>query len=146
MIVAPDDFNWTIAKTDLSRLTGLTDDALHVLSGMLILTLAALILRRPPWSWRPWLVTLIAEATNELYDLTQTQFPSDEGNLRASFHDFWLTLAWPTLILLFYPYFVRLQHKGGMLAPVRRLWHRREFRIGFAGATLIGMLASFYFW
>lgn len=146
MIVAPGDFNWTIAKTDLSRVTGLSDDALHVLSGMLILTLAAFLFRRPPWSWRPWLVTVLAEAVNELYDLTQTWFPSDEGNLRASFHDFWLTLAWPTMILLVYPYFARLQHEGGMLAPLRGLWHQREFRIGFAGAALIGVLASFYFW
>jgi hypothetical protein len=146
MIALPNYFNWTIAKTDLSRLTGLSDDALHVLSGMLILTLAALILRRPPWSWRPWLVTAIAETINELYDLTQTWFPSDEGNLRASSHDFWLTLAGPTLILLVYPYFVRLEHEGGMLAPLRRVWHLREFRIGFVAAALIGILASYYFW
>jgi len=141
-----DSFNWTVTKMDLGRLTGLPDDAMHVLSGMAILTLAAFVLRRPPWSWRPWLVVLVAETINELYDLVQTRFPTDEGNLRGSFHDFWLTLAWPTLILLLYPHFVRLEHDGGILVPLRRLWHDRAFRIGLGGGALIGLLASVYFW
>jgi hypothetical protein len=115
-----DTFNWSIAKTDLSKITGLSDDALHVLSGMLVLTFAAYLLRRPPWTWRPWLVVAIAEAINEAYDLTQTLYPTDEGNFRASFHDFWLTLAWPTLILLLWPRFITLEHDAGPLAPLRR--------------------------
>lgn len=146
LIALLDNFNWTVTKIDLDRATGVSDDAMHVLSGMVILTIAAFVLRRPPWSWRPWLVVLVAETINELYDLTQTRFPTDEGNLRGSFHDFWLTLAWPTLILLLYPHFVRLEHEGGMLAPLRRLWHHRAFRIGLGGGALIGLLASFYFW
>jgi hypothetical protein len=89
---------------------------------------------------------MLAETVNEIYDLTQTRFPSDEGNLRASFHDFWLTLIWPTLILLLYPYFVRLRHDGGILVPLRNLWHSREFRIGFSGTLLFGILAGIYFW
>jgi len=141
-----DAFNWSIAKTDLSKITGLPDEALHVLSGMLVLTIAAYLLRRPPWTWQPWLVTLIAETVNEAYDLTQTVFPTDEGNLRASFHDFWLTLVWPTLILLLWPRFVGIEHDAGPLAPLRRLCHSREFLVGFAGATLIGLFAAVHFW
>ncbi|HEU4960351.1 MAG TPA: hypothetical protein VFT56_08080 [Sphingomonas sp.] len=139
-------FNWTIAKVDLGKITGLPDDALHVLSGMLVLTLAAYILRRPPWTWQPWLATIVAEAVNEAYDLTQTVFPTDEGNVRASLHDFWLTVTWPTLILLLWPRFINLQHDGGPLAPLRRLWHSREFLIGFAAASLIGLFAAILFW
>ena len=139
-------FNWSIAKMDLSEITGLPDDALHVLTGMLILTLAAYVLRRPPWTWRPWLVVVIAETVNEAYDLTQTLFPTDEGNLRASLHDFWLTLIWPTLILLLWPRFIGIEHDAGPLAPLRRLWHSREFLIGFAAATLIGLCAAISFW
>ena len=92
------------------------------------------------------LAAVVAETVNEAYDLTQTWFPTDEGNLRASFHDFWLTLAWPTLILLLWPRFVGLQHDAGPLASLRRLRHSREFLIGFAIASLIGLFAAIAFW
>lgn len=139
-------FNWTVAKMDLGKITGLPDDALHALSGMLVLTIAAYLLRRPPWTWQPWLTVVVAETINEAYDLTQTVFPTDEGNLRASLHDFWLTVTWPTLILLLWPRFVALEHDAGPLAPLRRLWHSREFLTGFAAATLIGLCAAIYLW
>jgi hypothetical protein len=141
-----DTFNWTVAKMDLSRLTGLSDDTLHVLTGMLVLTIAAYLLRRPPWTWLPWLATVVAEAINEAYDLTQVIYPSDEGNIRGSLHDFWLTLAWPTLILLLWPRFVAIEHDAGPLAPLRRLWHSRQFLIGFLIAALLGVGAAAYLW
>ena len=141
-----DTFNWSIAKTDLSKLTGLPDDALHVLTGMLVLTIAAYLLRRPPWTWRPWFVVVVAETINEVYDLTQVIFPSDEDNIRASLHDFWLTLAWPTLILLLWPRFVAIEHDAGPLARLRRLCHSREFLTGFATAALIGVVVAIYLW
>ena len=139
-------FNWTVTKIDLSRITGLPDDTLHVIAGMLVLTIAAIVLRRPPWDWRPWLITFAAEAINELYDLTQVVFPTDEGNIRGSLHDFWLTLLWPTVILLIYPRFVRLDHDDGPLVPLRRLWHTREFKVGFVVAAVAGLIGSVYLW
>jgi hypothetical protein len=138
--------NWSIVKLDLHKITGLPNDALHVLSGMLVLTAAAYLLRRPPWTWRPWFAVVVAETMNELYDLTQAVFPSDEGNIRASLHDFWLTLAWPTLILLLWPHFVAIEHDAGPLARLRRLWHSREFLVGFAAAVVIGLGVAIYFW
>jgi len=141
-----DTFNWTVAKMDLSKITGLSDDALHVLTGMLVLTVAAYVLRRPPWTWQPWLVAVVAETVNEAYDLTQVIYPTDEGNIRASLHDFWLTLAWPTLILLLWPRFVAIEHDAGPLAPLRRLWHSRRFLIGFFVAALLGVGAAAYLW
>ncbi|MGN6376031.1 MAG: hypothetical protein ACTHMG_10795 [Sphingomonas sp.] len=139
-------FNWTIAKSDLGRLTGLPDDALHILTGMLLLTLAAFVLRRPPWSWKPWFVVLVAETVNEIYDLTQTVFPSDEGNIKGALHDFWLTLIWPTLILLIYPRFVAIDHDSGRLAPVRKVWHSPQFLTGFGIAVGAGLLVGVYYW
>lgn len=146
MKLASSEFNWTIWKIAISAVTGLPDDALHILSGMVVLTVAAFALRRPPSDWRPWMITLLVETVNEIYDLTQTTFPTDEGNFRASLHDFWLTLLWPTLIMLIYPHLIKLEHEAGPLAAVRRLWHERQFRIGFAGAVLVGLLASIYLW
>ena len=92
-------YDWTWAKTLLTLDTGVPDDALHLMAGMLILTLAALLLRRPPWTWGPWLAVVLAESANEAWDLTHA---ADEGNWRDSWHDFWLTLLWPTVILLVY--------------------------------------------
>ena len=88
---------WSWMKTWLGTTLGLADDTLHVMTGLLILTLAALTLRRPPWTWRPWAVVLLAEVLNETYDLTHG---TDEGNLRDSWHDLWLTMFWPTAVLL----------------------------------------------
>jgi hypothetical protein len=139
-------FNWTVTKIDLSRITGLPDDTLHVLAGMLVLTIAALVLRRPPWDWRPWLIVVLAETINEAYDLSQVVFKTDEGNFRASLHDFWLTLLWPTIILLIYPRFVRLDHESGPFYLLRRIWHTREFQIGFGVAAVAGLVAAIYLW
>lgn len=101
-------WDWTYDKVRISELTGLPDDALHIHAGLLILVLAALAFRRWPWHWSAWLVVLIAETANELYDLFQPYYPADEGNIRASLHDLWLTMAWPTIILIIFPLFARL--------------------------------------
>ena len=37
-------FNWTVTKIDLSRITGLPDDTLHVLAGMAVLLFIAMAL------------------------------------------------------------------------------------------------------
>ena len=91
----------------LSKVLGISDDALHVHGGLLVLMFAALVLRRPPWTWRPWLVVVVFEFLNEFYDLFQGSHPTLEANLRASAHDFWLTLVWPTVILLIFPRLIR---------------------------------------
>ncbi|MES2096920.1 MAG: hypothetical protein V4459_09175 [Pseudomonadota bacterium] len=103
----PSIWDWTFDKTAISNWTGLPADALHVLVGMLILVLAAIMLRRPPWHWACWLVVFVAEAANEAYDLLQTHYPADEGNIPASLHDMWLTLLWPTVIVLLFPIWAR---------------------------------------
>jgi hypothetical protein len=109
MTVAPPAvwWDWTFDKMRIADWTGLADDTLHTHAGLLILVLAALLLRRPPWNWRPWLVVLGAELLNEAWDLAQPFYPSDEGNIAASLHDIWVTMLWPTVILLLYPLFVR---------------------------------------
>lgn len=134
----PSALNWSFLKSDIDTITGLPDDALHVLAGMLVLLAAAYVLRRPPWTWQAWIVVLIAETINETYDLLQTVVLSDEGNLRASLHDFWLTLLWPTIILLTYPRFVGIDPDAGRLAPVRRFVLSRSFLTAFAVVLAIG--------
>ncbi|WP_174297738.1 hypothetical protein [Sphingomonas bacterium] len=95
--VAADQPGWTGLKVWLSTALGLSDDTMHIMTGLIVLTLAALALRRAPWSGWPWAALLVAETLNEIYDLTHG---SDEGNLADSWHDFWITLLWPTIVLL----------------------------------------------
>lgn len=99
--------DWTQDKVGLSQWSGVAPDALHVIGGLAVLVVAAIMLRRAPWHWTPWLAVLVVEGVNELYDLLQTHDPSDEGNIPASLHDLWLTMLWPTVILIVFPWFVR---------------------------------------
>lgn len=90
--------SWQLAKVWTGEVTGLPDSTLHVLGGMLILLAASALLRRALWNWRPWLLLLLLEIANETYDMLNPA--SGENRLGASTHDFWLTMACPTLILL----------------------------------------------
>lgn len=130
--------NWSVLKSQIGTWTGLSDDTLHAFTGMLILTAAGFLMRRPPWTWRPWLVVLLAETVNELYDLTQTSSPSDENNFPASLHDFWTTMALPTLILLCWPYIAR--REAGANRTASRI--DPAIVVGAGGAALIGLFVT----
>ena len=109
---------WTWMKVWLGVSLGLSDDTLHMMTGLVILTLAALVLRRAPWSGWPWAAVLVAETVNEAYDLTHG---GDEGNWRDSWHDFWITLLWPTIVLLVWrPWGVRQPVAGSSVHEVEQ--------------------------
>lgn len=94
----------------MGEVTGLPDSTLHALMGMVLLYFGALILRRAPWTWHPWLLLLTLELINETYDMLNPA--SGEDRLGASLHDLWLTMFCPTLMLL--------------LTPLLLRWRRRE--------------------
>ncbi|MDB5696233.1 MAG: hypothetical protein JWN21_1776 [Sphingomonas bacterium] len=100
-------FDWIYWKSWLSLYLKVPDDMLHVQVGLLLLTVAALALRRAPWDWRPWLVTLTIESANEIFDVFQTAYSTSEGNWSSAWHDLWLTMLWPTVILLCFPWLSR---------------------------------------
>jgi hypothetical protein len=109
----PDWQNWTMDKWRFEQWSGLSDDVLHTHVGLLLLVTAALVLRRAPWHWLPWGIVFVVECANETYDMYQNKILTTENSLKASSHDFWLTLLWPTLILLLFPWFARIrQHTG----------------------------------
>ena len=95
-------FDWIYVKSYLSLWLGVPDDVLHIFAGLAILTAGALLLRRAPWDWRPWLMVLVAESANEAYDLLQTAYSTGEGNWPSAGHDFGMTLFWPTVILVLF--------------------------------------------
>ncbi|WP_230483578.1 hypothetical protein [Sphingomonas sp. Leaf21] len=103
----PGWLDWTGDKGWIGQVTGLPDSTLHAHVGMAILVLAALAMRRAPWDWRCWLTVLVIETLNEFYDLLQPFYPTDEGNLAASWSDMWATMLWPTVILLTFRWLAR---------------------------------------
>ncbi|WP_404338342.1 hypothetical protein AB2M62_05425 [Sphingomonas sp. MMS12-HWE2-04] len=91
--------SWQLCKAWLGTTTGLPDSTLHAVTGTLLLVVAAALFRRSLWHWRPWLAVLVLELLNETYDMLNPA--SGEDRLAASFHDLWLTMLIPTVLLLF---------------------------------------------
>jgi hypothetical protein len=96
---------WTDEKNWLSAATGLDGDVLHLNAGLALLVFFALLSRRAPWHWAPWLGVLAIELANETYDLIVGA--PGEGTVNASIHDVWITMLWPTVILIVFPWFAR---------------------------------------
>jgi len=92
-------------------------DALHVLVGLLIFALAALLFRRSPRSPLPWFTLLALELCNEAYDLHAELWPNRASQYGEGAKDILLTMALPTFILLLARW--RQQLPGGeSLRPV----------------------------
>lgn len=104
--------DWGFIKRQLGAQLHISDDALHIHASMAILLLVALVLRRPPWTWRAVLVVAIIEAINELYDIRSlANDPYYEGSVFDSLHDFVLTMLWPVVIAATWPLFRRFLDK-----------------------------------
>jgi hypothetical protein len=89
---------WIGYKTWLVDFVGLTNDAMHVHASLLILLLSAAALRRRPDSIWCWLIVFIAELFNEYADLKG--LAPGEASIRASVHDLYNTMFWPTIMLI----------------------------------------------
>ena len=89
---------WIGWKTWLVDHVGLTNDAMHIHIALLIMMTTAVILRKRPDSFLPWLAVLIAELFNEYADLVGDA--PGEATIKASLHDIYNTMFWPTLLLL----------------------------------------------
>ena len=99
---------WIGCKTRLVEFVGLTNDAMHVHGSILILFVSAIILRRRPDSIWCWLIVLAAELFNEYADLKG--LAAGEASMKASIHDLYNTMLWPTVIVIL----------GRFLFPPRR--------------------------
>ncbi len=93
-------FTWRETKLLLEDSLGISTGSLHVIIGMMILLLAALLLRKSVASWRPWLVLLAFATLNEANDLRIDQWPNLRMQYAESVKDLLLTLFLPTLLLI----------------------------------------------
>jgi hypothetical protein len=92
--------DWHHFKDWAEHASGLNMDALHVYAGLFLQLGAALVLRRSLRSPWPWLVVLVAEFGNEVYDYTYEIWPDRDIQFAEGLRDMWNTMAMPTLMLL----------------------------------------------
>lgn len=91
---------WGDSKTFLEHSIGFSHDALHVLVGLGLQLLGAVVLRtslRSPW---PWLMVLLLELVNEWHDLRAERWPDLQMQWGEGVKDLLLTMALPTLMLI----------------------------------------------
>jgi len=92
--------SWYDAKILIERAGTVSTDALHVIAGVLVQLLVAMLLRRPLSSWLPWLAVLAAILFNEAVDFWVERWPSLAMQLAESAKDLVLTLLLPTVLML----------------------------------------------
>ena len=92
--------DWFEAKIAFERSIAFGHDALHVLAGVGVQLLAALVLRRSVAQWWPWLIVLALELLNEASDLHGEIWPDRLNQWGESAKDLALTMALPAVLLL----------------------------------------------
>lgn len=91
---------WFHAKQAFEQGLPFHNDALHVIVGVAVQLLAALVLRSSVSRFAPWLITAILTFANEWSDLRTEHWPDPAQQWFESGKDIALTLALPTLLLL----------------------------------------------
>jgi hypothetical protein len=107
--------SWYEAKMFIEHASLVSSDALHVIVGVLVWMLFALLLRVSLADWRPWLVLLVLLVLNEMVDLWVERWPDPAMQYGESAKDLLLTMTLPTLLLLV----VRV--RPGLFSPSPRL-------------------------
>lgn len=91
---------WYDAKLVIERSATVSSDAMHVIAGVMLQILGALIFRRPLSSWRPWLLVAILTLFNETVDLWAERWPVIAMQVGEGLKDLFLTLLLPTVLML----------------------------------------------
>ncbi len=92
--------HWHTAKTFIERSIAFSDDALHVMLGVVLLLIVALVTRRSISRWLPWLIVLALELANEAVDLWVERWPVPAEQYGEGMKDVLLTMVLPTLLLM----------------------------------------------
>lgn len=86
-------------KTWLLTTTGLSQDALHTYLGFVVFFGAALLLRKPPSAWTPWIVVMVFSIIKEGWDVIYDTRVQGQWSGFKSAVDFASTVFWPTVIM-----------------------------------------------
>jgi len=99
-VVAGGMASWYKLKMFIEHASAFTSDSMHVVAGVVIQLLAAMLLRRSVGAWAPWLVVLCLAILNEGIDLWIEQWPDLAIQYGESAKDILLSMALPTLLML----------------------------------------------
>ena len=91
--------SWYQAKMFVEHASVVSSDALHVLAGVILWLVIALVLRSRASAARPLLILLVLLAFNELVDLWVEQWPDKAVQYGESAKDLLLTMALPTMLM-----------------------------------------------
>ncbi|MGQ0558761.1 MAG: hypothetical protein ACT4OE_04130 [Sphingosinicella sp.] len=91
---------WAQFKIALSGLTGVSQDAYHVLVGVALQLFMAAVLRRRVSNLAPWLFVALLAILNEWADLWIDHWPDRSTQWLESLKDVAVTLALPTVLLV----------------------------------------------
>lgn len=91
--------SWYQAKLFIEHASLVSNDALHVLAGVVIWLMVVVILRRRASAGAPLLILLALLGFNEAVDLWVEQWPDKAMQYGESAKDLLLTMALPTLLM-----------------------------------------------
>lgn len=91
---------WEAAKERLALSIHFSHEALHVLVGVMLFMLSAVVMRRPVRSLRPIVPVAVVELINEAFDFTRYYVSEWPWSPQSSMIDVALTLLPPTMIAL----------------------------------------------
>jgi hypothetical protein len=92
--------SWYEIKIFIEHASVVSSDALHVVVGVGVWLIVALVSRRSVASWLPWLALLAIILFNELVDLWVEQWPDKAMQYGEGAKDLALTMFLPTVLLL----------------------------------------------
>lgn len=92
---------WHQGKIFFEHSVSFSQDALHVVAGVLVLLAAGLLLRKPISSWWSWLTVLVFTHINEFIDLSVEKWPVPAMQYGEGFKDVLLTMFLPTVLMIY---------------------------------------------
>ncbi|HEX5238298.1 MAG TPA: hypothetical protein VFW39_07545 [Sphingomicrobium sp.] len=92
--------SWHQGKLFIEHAVSISHDTLHVIIGVLLWLVFALLTRRPLSSWLPWSWLFAVIAWNETVDLWMEQWPDPGQQYGEGAKDLLLTMLLPTVLML----------------------------------------------
>jgi hypothetical protein len=92
--------SWHEGKILIEHTFAINHDALHVIVGVLLWLVLALLTRRPISAWFPWMWLLAVILWNETVDLWTEQWPDPGMQYGEGAKDVLLTMFLPTVMLI----------------------------------------------
>jgi len=91
---------WHQGKLFIEHLVTIDHDALHLMVGMLLWLVLAILMRRPVTSWYPWLWTFAFILWNEAVDLWTEVWPDPGQQYGEGVKDLVVTMFVPTVMMI----------------------------------------------